>query len=103
MRASKMVAFLFCLVSSIANAGPSFTTSKSVVCSDVKTIIEFLSGEDFREMPNWAGKDENSRYVLMLNEKTKSWTMIQFNDQVACILGAGTDGSILKLKPLKSF
>lgn len=66
-------------------------------------MIEFLSGNDFKEVPSWAGKDENSRYVIMLNEKTKSWTIVQFNDQVACVLGSGTDGAVLKLKPSKSF
>lgn len=54
-------------------------------------------------MPAWVGKDEGSKYVLMANEKTKTWTIVQFNDQVACVLGTGTDSNIVRIKsPSKS-
>lgn len=92
------VAFLFCLTSTIAYAIQPFTVNKPVFCTDVKSMIEFLSGEEFREVPTWVGKDETSKYVLMSNTKTKTWTMVQFNDQVACVLGAGTDGAATGIK-----
>jgi len=92
------VAFLFCLNSTIAYATQPFTVEKPVVCSDVKTIIEFVSGQEYREVPAWVGKDETSKFVMMANEKTKTWTLVQFNDQVACVLGSGTDGQILLQK-----
>ena len=95
------VAFLFCLTSTIAYAIQPFTVEKPVFCSDVKSMIEFLSGEEYREVPAWVGKDEKSKYVLMANEKTKTWTIVQFNDQVACVLGTGTNGNIVHLKPSK--
>ena len=96
------VAFLFCLTSTIAYAIQPFTVEKPVFCSDVKSMIEFLSGEEYREVPAWVGKDEKSKYVLMSNEKHKTWTLVQFNDQVACVLGAGTDGSIVRSKSSKN-
>lgn len=96
------VAFLFCLNSTIAYAIQPFTVNKPVFCTDVKSMIEFLSGEDHREVPTWIGKDDSSKYLLMANEKTKTWTIVQFNDQVACVLGTGTDGSILRLKSSKN-
>ena len=96
------VAFLFCFASTIAYAIQPFTINKPVVCSDVKSMIEFLSGAEFKEIPTWVGKDESSKYILMANEKTKTWTLVQFNDQVACVLGAGIDGSILKLGSSKN-
>ncbi len=96
------VAFLFCLASTIAYAIQPFTVNKPVVCSDVKSMIEFLSGEEFKEVPTWVGKDESSKFILMANEKAKTWTLVQFNDQVACILGTGTDGLILRLKSSKN-
>ena len=95
-------AFLFCLTSTIAYAADPFYTQKPVVCSDVKTIVEFVSGGEFQEQPNWAGKDDKSKYVLMVNEKTKTWTMVQFNDQIACIIGAGTDANLINTKKIKS-
>ena len=30
-----------------------------------------------------------SRYSLFVNEETKSWTLIQFDDKIACVLGTG--------------
>ena len=96
------VAFLFCLNSTIAYAIQPFTVNKPVFCTDVKSMIEFLSGEDYQEVPTWIGKDDSSKYVLMSNEKHKTWTLVQFNDQVACVLGAGTDGSIVRSKSSKN-
>ena len=95
------VAFLFCLTSTIAYAIQPFTVEKPVFCTDVKSMIEFLSGEDYQEVPTWIGKDEKSKYVLMSNEKSKTWTIVQFNDQVACVLGTGTHGNIIRLKSSK--
>lgn len=91
-----LVAFLFCSTSTIAYAIQPFTVEKPVFCTDVKTMIEFLSGEDYQESPLWVGKDEKSKYVIMSNDKSKTWTIVQFNDQVACILGTGTNGNIVK-------
>jgi hypothetical protein len=30
-----------------------------------------------------------SRYSLFVNEETKSWTLIQFDEKIACVLGVG--------------
>lgn len=101
MKASA-VAFLFCLTSTIAYAVEPFSTQKPVVCADLKTIIEFISGGEFKEQPYWTAKDDKSKYVLMVNEQTKTWTLIQFNDQVACILGAGENSNKVNIGRTKS-
>lgn len=95
------VAFLFCSISTIAYAIQPFTVEKPVFCTDVKSMIEMLSGNDYQEIPNWIGRDEKSKYVLMSNDKLKTWTFVQFNDQVACVLGTGTHGNIVKLRSSK--
>ncbi len=97
MKPPKIVAFLFCLTSTIVYAADLITVDKPVFCSDPKTIIELISGEDFQEQPNWVGKDSKSRYILMVNEKAKTWTMIQMNNQIACIIGSGTDPARINL------
>lgn len=96
------VAFLFCLTSTIVYAMQPFTVEKPVFCTNVKTMVEMLSGEDYQEEPIWIGKDEKSKYVLMTNTKLKTWTIVQFNDQIACILGTGTHGNVIKPKSIKS-
>jgi hypothetical protein len=68
---------------------------KPVYCDEPKTIISSLVGQDYQERPQWIGVSENndSRYILMMNSTTKSWTLIQMNEKVACILGTGEKGT----------
>jgi len=92
------VAFLFCLTSTIANAqnkDSAFETQKPVVCDTTKKVLSVLM-EKHGEMPAWAGTDSstNTQYVLLVNPKSKTWTMVQFNPEIACVLGLG-DKSIL--------
>ena len=76
------------LLPALAHAEP-VTVEKPVVCDKVKNVIESLSGGDIQEKPFWVGTDSKSRYVMMVNEKTKTWTIVQFNDNIACIIGVG--------------
>jgi hypothetical protein len=93
------VAFLFGLNTLVAYA-QVITVEKPVICSDPKTVVENVS-RDYQEVPAWAGKDDKSRYVLTLNTKTGSWTIIQYNDKLACVLGTGDNGKIIVLgKPV---
>lgn len=89
------LAFLLCLVGSIANA-QAFQSRKPVVCDDVKKIIESLN-QNFEEKPVWMAKDQSddTRYSLFVNQKTGSWTLLQFTSTVACILGVGEDSKFI--------
>lgn len=92
----KAVAFLFGLIIPIAHAQQPFTTNKPVICDSTKAMIEKMSGPDWKEEPIWVGSDDQSKYVLMHNEKTRSWTMIQFNGDIACMIGSGEKGRLLR-------
>jgi hypothetical protein len=73
-------------------AAQSVTVQKPLHCSDTKTLIQSLSGEGIKEKPVWWGIEPGStvsRYSLFVNEQTKTWTLIQFDDTVACVLGMG--------------
>jgi hypothetical protein len=67
---------------------------KTVHCDESKTILSLLVGQEYQEVPIWMGmsESEDSRYILMMNSTTKSWTIIQMNQQVACIVGTGVKG-----------
>jgi len=88
-----LTAFLFCLASSIANA-EAFQLQKPVWCEKKDVIINTLL-EKFNEKPLWMGKGEGTGFVLFANEKTQTWTWIQFNDEVGCVLGTGTGNQLL--------
>jgi len=94
MRTMTMV-FLFCLISSIANA-ESFVARKPIVCDETKTVIRSLT-ETFKEKPMWTAKDvqDDSRYSLFVNEKTGAWTLVQMTPDYACVLGVGEDSKLI--------
>jgi hypothetical protein len=86
------------LLPALAYAQP-VTVEKPVICDNLKTVIETLTGTGYREQPFWSGNDETSRYILLVNERTKSWTILQFNKNIACVLGTGDNHRQVFSKP----
>lgn len=66
------------------------TINKSIVCEETSVVLTTLFSGDYQEFPIWMGNGENSRFSLFANEKTKSWTLIQYDEKIACVLGVGT-------------
>jgi hypothetical protein len=91
--------FLTSLVVGTALAQP-VTTKKEVHCDKTDEMISILKGKDFEEVPIWLGKDgsKTPNYSLFVNAKTKSWTIIQFNNELGCVLGSGESYTILSGK-----
>ena len=74
----------------------SVTVQKPIECADTATLLRGLSGSDYKERPIWSGIDPSStvsKYSLFVNEETKSWTLIQFDDKIACVLGTGENST----------
>jgi hypothetical protein len=74
----------------------SVTVQKPIECADTATLLRGLSGSDYKERPIWLGIDPSStvsKYSLFVNEETKSWTLIQFDDKIACVLGTGENST----------
>ena len=74
----------------------SVTTQKSVECTDTATLLRGLIGSDYKENPIWFGIESGanvSKYSLFVNEETKTWTLIQFNEKIACVLGTGENST----------
>lgn len=93
--------FLTSLVATAVLAQAS-TTKKEVYCDKTETIISILKGDDYQETPVWFGKEKDGKapnYALLVNQKTKSWTIIQFNKDTACVLGAGEGSNLPSGKP----
>ncbi len=89
------MAFLFCLTSTIANAQDEISlVNKPVYCSSLKLVIETVTSPEYREEPVWSGRDEKSKYIMTANRKTGTWTFIQYNDNIACVIGVGDKGKM---------
>lgn len=65
------------------------TVEKPVVCDDAQILLKYFAQSDWNEKPFWIGNDSTSRYTLLVNDKTKTWTLLQFNKETACIIGTG--------------
>jgi CRISPR/Cas system CMR subunit Cmr6 (Cas7 group RAMP superfamily) len=70
--------------------------SKRVLCAETTQVLEAFQGNKYKEVLRWSGRDlqnENNTYVLLTNTKTKTFTLIEMNTEMACVLGTGTASS----------
>ena len=83
------------LLATVARSEP-FSSRKNIVCDDATTLIGEIVKE-FGETPVWSGANPatNTTYGVLMNPKTNTWTIIQFDSKVACILGVGEDAKSL--------
>ena len=87
------MAFLFCLASSIAHAQEIIDLTKPMKCSDAQSVMNYFV-DIHKETPVWVGKSvHNTQVTLLMNKETRSWTMIEYDASIACVLGAGEDKS----------
>ena len=85
------VALLFCLISSIAHAQEIVNLTKPMKCSDAQSVMNYFV-DIHKETPIWVGKSvHNTHVTLLMNKQTRSWTMIEYDTTIACVLGAGED------------
>ena len=82
------VAMILILTSLVSSAREPVNSKKPVVCADPKTIFEELTA-DSEEQPFWTGNSNNSKFVLFVNTKTRTWSLVEYNDKTACVLGVG--------------
>lgn len=73
---------------------------KKVVCGETKEMLKELFVQ-YKEVPVWTGDEpeSNSRYSLLINENTGGWTLIQFNESAACVIGGGTNSKEVDYGP----
>jgi len=95
-----IMAFLFCLASSIANAQQIIDLTKQMKCSDAQTVMNYFS-DTHKEAPVWVGKTVHGTHIALLaNKEKQSWTMIEYDSKLACVLGAGEEKTSSNLNNL---
>jgi hypothetical protein len=85
----------------LASAEP-IQINKPVTCENTLLIFQALV-EQAGEKPIWVGKGDGvdtSRTVVLANEKTKSWTIVQFDKNMACVLGSGVSSQVIFTGPV---
>ena len=69
---------------------------KPVECTATKKLLPAIVASDYKEIPVWFGQepDSGSNYTLFANPITKTWTLIQFDQNVACVIGSGNTSTL---------
>jgi hypothetical protein len=67
------------------------TVQKPVECAEIKLVMTAIMKE-LKEVPVFVlTTDSKSKIALTANHQTKSWTLLEFNAEIACILSTGED------------
>ncbi len=86
-----MKKILIVLIFAIPNAMAQMQLMKPIICDKAELILGALI-EQGQELPTWIGRgdgEDTSQTTILVNEKTKAWTIIQFEKGRACVLGSG--------------
>jgi len=86
MKKFALIAVLFA-GSALANDSV-FEMHKVMSCDKTKLVFDLLRKE-YQETPIWGGEKEKSKYVLTVNTSTTTWSLVEFNNDVACLVDAG--------------
>jgi hypothetical protein len=90
------------LLAPLLVSAQSIQINKPVTCDSTLLVFQALL-EQAGENPIWVGKGDGvdtSKTVILANEKTKSWTIIQFDKNMACVLGSGVGSQLIFTGPI---
>jgi hypothetical protein len=77
------------LVPFMAFAKEPVTVDKEVVCTNTATMFAAVRST-YGEQPIWHGDAEDeSSVVITANPTTNTWSIIHYNEKVACLLEVG--------------
>ena len=79
------VLFLPALV--VAQQQGPVRVEKPVICGPTEIVITEVV--EFKELPIWGSQLEDSKVALFANPETETWTMVQWNKDVACVIEVG--------------
>lgn len=89
--------FLAILAMHFTNSTAQVQVEKPIVCMETAALYSSLTSEDIKEQIYWVGDSDSgdSKYVLFTNKKTRTWTFVQLNEKIACILGTGEKSTLV--------
>jgi hypothetical protein len=61
---------------------------KPVLCASTDAVLPEIYGQ-YKEVPIWGSQLDDSKIALFVNPETKTWTLVQWNRDLACVIDAG--------------
>lgn len=83
------------LISCMAHAQLS-EYERRFTCGETRFVISALT-TTAQERPIWAGSDNQTQTqtMVLVNEKTLTWTVVQYDANMACVLHSGEGFKVL--------
>lgn len=89
----KLILAVILTISGTAYAQEVMNLVKQMKCSNAEFVMNEFS-QKWGEFPIWVGKTNNGSYItLLVNKEKKTWTVVEYDSAIACVLGAGDGGS----------
>ena len=60
---------------------------KPVICGPTELVLKEIV--NFKELPIWGSQLEDSKIAIFANPESETWTIVQWNKDVACVIEAG--------------
>jgi hypothetical protein len=88
-------ATLFCLITSVAHAQLR-EYERRFNCGETQFMITVLT-KTAQEKPVWSGTDPETgtQTMVLVNIKTLTWTVVQYDHKMACVLQSGEGFRVL--------
>jgi hypothetical protein len=95
-----LVIVSFGLLTTTINA--QVVVNKPIVCDSTEKIAAEIVKGEYQEKPIWAGvgEEKHGAFMILANQKTGTWTILQTSGQWSCIIGTGDKFSIDSLKSI---
>ena len=90
-----ILATLFCLITSVAHAQLR-EYERRFNCGETQFVMTVLT-KTAQENPVWVGTDSETgtQTAVLVNTKTLTWTVVQYDHKMACVLQSGEGFRIL--------
>jgi hypothetical protein len=97
MKKLAAMAILFGLTAAHPANAEYKTYTRKITCAPLAEVLEDLNSSNIQELPVWIGtsKDPEIRYSVLVNKKTDTWTIIQYNIGAACVISIGEGNQFL--------
>lgn len=81
------------LIGNTTYSQEAFNLTKQVKCGNAEFVMNHFA-EKFGELPIWAGKTYfGTHMTLMYNKEKRTWTIVEYEAKIACVIGSGDNSS----------
>lgn len=84
----------------LAQLPPLTLVQKPVACGDFGQLLTAVINEPWNETLWWRGKPEQQQttIVLLVNTAQTNWTLLEYKDNQACVLGSGAASELQRFQ-----